>query len=125
MDATGHHWVAGLANYNFIPSYQSGKMNVDVEALSHIPREEHNQDIKTDSVCTLISHVTQGDTLIEAYSCNIQVTETLDMKQDPKAISLKDWIVVQSQDPAIREIKYLISNNKLGGSKMYLQDPQL
>ena len=34
LDATGHHWIASLANDNSALSYQSGKTNVD----SHIPR---------------------------------------------------------------------------------------
>ena len=61
----------GLANYYFTQSYQSGKINVDTDALSHILKEEHNQHIEADSVCALILHVIQGTTLIEAYSYNI------------------------------------------------------
>ena len=38
LDATDHHWVCSLENYNFALSYQSGKMNVDADALSHILR---------------------------------------------------------------------------------------
>ena len=38
LDATGHCWVASLANYNFALSYQSGNMNPDADALSYIPR---------------------------------------------------------------------------------------
>ena len=38
LDAMGHHRAACLANYNFALSYQSGKKNVDADALSHIPR---------------------------------------------------------------------------------------
>ena len=38
LDATGYHWVAGLANYNFALNYQSGKVNVD--ALSCILKGE-------------------------------------------------------------------------------------
>ena len=37
LDATGHHWVASLANYIFALSYQSGKMNEDADALCLIP----------------------------------------------------------------------------------------
>ena len=40
---------------------------------------EHDQHIEADTVSALISQVVQGTTLIEAYSCNIQITETLDM----------------------------------------------
>ena len=74
---------------------------------------EHNQHIKADSVHALISHIMQGTILIEAYSCNIQVTESLDMKKDPKPTSLEDWIIAKSKDPVIRKIKYLINENKL------------
>ena len=54
-------------------------MNVDADALSHILRGEHNHLTKADSVCALISQVVQGTTLIDAYSCKMQVTGTLDM----------------------------------------------
>ena len=54
LGATGHHWVASLANYNFALSYQSRKMNEDVDALCCIPREEHYQHIEADSVHALI-----------------------------------------------------------------------
>ena len=75
-DATGHHWVASLVNYNFALSYQSGKMNVDADALSHISREEHDQHVEADTVCTLISQAVQGTILTEAYSCDMQATVT-------------------------------------------------
>ena len=100
-------------------------MNVYAGALSHILREGHDQHIKADAVYALISHVVQCTTLTEAYSCNIQVTETLDMQKDPKAMFLEDWIVAKSQDPVKREIRYFISKNKLKGHRMYLQDPQI
>ena len=47
------------------------------------------------------------------------------MPKEQKAMSLGDWIVAQRKDPAIREIKYLISKNKLEGHKVYSQDPQI
>ena len=39
LDATGPRWVASLANYNFKIFYKSGKLSVEADALSHIPRE--------------------------------------------------------------------------------------
>ena len=48
-------WIASLANYNFALNYQSGKMNVDADALSHIPKREHDQHIEAASVHALIS----------------------------------------------------------------------
>ena len=66
LNATGHHWVAGLANCNFALNYYSGKINVDVDALYHIPKGGHDQHIEADSVHALISQAVQG-----TYSCNI------------------------------------------------------
>ena len=40
LHATAHCSVAGLAAYNFALIYQSGKINVDEDALSHIPKGE-------------------------------------------------------------------------------------
>ena len=37
LDATGQRCVASLANYNFKIFYKSGKLNVEADALSHIP----------------------------------------------------------------------------------------
>ena len=39
LDATGHRWVASLVNYNFKIFNKSGKLNVEADALSHIPWE--------------------------------------------------------------------------------------
>ena len=39
LDTTGQRWVASLANYNFQIFYKSGKLNVEVDALLHIPWE--------------------------------------------------------------------------------------
>ena len=98
---------------------------MDVDALSYIPKGEHDQHIEADSVCALISQAVQGITLIEAYSYNVGVTDTLDMQKDSKAMSVKDWIITQSKNPATREIKYLINNKQLKGRKVYSQDPQI
>ena len=39
LDATGQRWIASLANYDFKIHYQSGKSNIDADALSRIPWE--------------------------------------------------------------------------------------
>ena len=36
LDAMGHRWITGLANYNFYIHYKSGKSNVEADALSRI-----------------------------------------------------------------------------------------
>ena len=41
LDATGHRWIAALANYNFNLHYRSGKSNVEADALSRIPWDKN------------------------------------------------------------------------------------
>ena len=122
LNATGHCWVACLANYNFYPELLVGEDECRCGCSIQHSEGEHDQHIKANSFHSMISPAAQGTTLIEAYSCNIQVTETLAMWKDPKAMLLEYWIIAQSQDPAIREIKYLISKNNLKGCKAYSQD---
>ena len=62
---------------------------------------------------------------MEAYFCNILVTETLDVQKDPKTMSVEDWVVAQSKDPMIKEIKYHFNNNKLKGCRVNSWDPQI
>ena len=97
---------------------------MDADALSLTPKGEYEQHREADLVHALISQAIQGTTLMEAYSCNKQVTKIWEMQTDPRAMLVKDWIIAQSKVPAIREIKYLINNKKLKGQKVYPQDPQ-
>ena len=101
-------WLIVWQNYNFALSYHSGKTNLDVDALSHIMRWEHDQHTEAESVHALIVQVVQGSTLIEAYSCNIQVTETLNMQIDPKAMVLESWIVAQVRTLCYRKLSSLL-----------------
>ena len=41
LHTTRQRWVASLANYNFKIFYKSGKVNVEVDALSQIPWVKH------------------------------------------------------------------------------------
>ena len=66
VDATGQRWVVSFANYNFKLHYKSGKLNVEVDALSRIPwrqgEELHALDII--AVKALINRAYNGDSSI-------------------------------------------------------------
>ena len=47
------------------------------------------------------------------------------MQKDPKAMLIKDWIITQSKELAMREIKYPINSKRLRGGKVYLWDAQI
>ena len=61
---------------------------------------------------------------MEAYSCNMSHWDSRYAERS-KTMSVKDWVIIQSKDPAIREINYCINNKKLKGWKVYLWDPQI
>ena len=46
LDAMGHRWVASLANYNFHLHYQSGRSNVEADALSRINWGKDDQTLQ-------------------------------------------------------------------------------
>ena len=64
-------------------------MSVDIDAISYIPKEEHDQHMEADLLYALISQAAHDTSLMEAYSYNSQVTETLDMQKDPKVMSVR------------------------------------
>jgi hypothetical protein len=44
LDATGHRWLAALANYNFNVQYRPGKTNIDADGLSRRPQAPPEDD---------------------------------------------------------------------------------
>ena len=61
MDATGHRWIAGLANYNFHIHCMSGKSNVEADALSRIEWEKCDEAIQTDSIQGVVTAAVAGN----------------------------------------------------------------
>ena len=57
LDAMGQRWVAALVNYHFKIIYHSGKQNIDVDALSHIPWEMEQVDATLQRGMCVVSHI--------------------------------------------------------------------
>ena len=86
LDATGHRWIAGLADYNFHIHYKSRKSNVEADALSRIEWEMCDETIQVESIQALVVAILAGDLVnFEAVSCSMQVVESFLPK--PMAIS--------------------------------------
>ena len=79
LDAMGHRWIAGLANYNFHIHYQSGKSNVEADALSRIDWEKEDKTLQADSIQAIVTAVItgQGNDYIETIPCSPQTIESL------------------------------------------------
>ena len=79
LDAMGHRWVAGLANYNFHIHYRSGKSNVEVDALSRIDWEKDDKTLPADSIQAIVTTalIGQGNDYMETIPCSPQTIELL------------------------------------------------
>ena len=60
LDAMGHRWITGLANYNFHIYYQSGKSNVEADALSRIDWEKEDKTLQADSIQAIVTAAITG-----------------------------------------------------------------
>ena len=68
LDVMGHRWVASLANFNFHLHYQSGRSNVETDALSKIDWGKSNETLPAESIQAIVTAALtgQGKDYIEA-----------------------------------------------------------
>ena len=79
LDAMGHRWITSLANYNFHIHNESGKSNVEADALSRIDWEKCNETIQANSIQAIVTAAITGQVKIhiEAVPCNPPVVNAL------------------------------------------------
>ena len=79
LDAMGHRWITGLANYNFHIHYRSGKSNVEADALSVIDWEKDYKTLQADFIQAIVTAAIrgQGNDYIETILCSPQSIESL------------------------------------------------
>ena len=77
LDAMAHRWVASLANYNFHLHYQSGRSNMEVDALSRIDWGKNDQTLPAESIQTIVTATLtgQGNDYIKVIPCSHQAIE--------------------------------------------------
>jgi transposase InsO family protein len=69
LDATGHRWVAELANYNFKIEYKPGRNNMDADALSRIPHLDDISKINEEMVGAICVAYTEADICVAELLC--------------------------------------------------------
>ena len=79
LDAMGHGWIAGLANYNFHIHYKLGKSNVEANALSRMEWEKCDETIQANSIQATVAAAIAGDVAnhIELVPCRVQTIVSL------------------------------------------------
>lgn len=66
LNATGHHWVAELADFNLTMKSRAGKSNADADGLSHMPLDINSfmsqctEEIRPNTISATMTGVTVG-----------------------------------------------------------------
>ena len=77
LDAMGHRWITGLANYNFRIHYKSGESNVEADGLSRIDWEKCDETILANSIQAIVAAAVAEDIAnTEVVSCSVQAIES-------------------------------------------------
>ena len=78
LDAMRLRWVASLANYNFHLHYQSGRSNMEADALSRIDWGKSNQTLPAESIQAIVTAALtgQGKDYIKTIPCSHQAIES-------------------------------------------------
>ena len=113
LDATGQRWVARLANYNF----KSGKLDVEVDALSSIPWESTQiGHIEPLIVKTMLQSKMESEvSLPEEHFPEKLLLKSMTVDTTLK-LTQRDWIKEQMDDVDINKIVQLLKSSQLSQS---------
>ena len=116
LDATGHRWVAALANYNMTIEYLKGSDNKVADVLSRL-----TETLDNDAVRELLERAKHSDapraetdspSLVRKYEQDqlevedvlVHMRAVLAAKRIPKNLSDAKWVKLQRIDPVLRHV---------------------
>ena len=118
LDASGHRWVAALANYNFSISYRSGKLNVDADGLSRLPEGSlPERVVYPDILKAVLNTCHEADDQEPLAACVSPqiVVPDIDIPDETvnaSALSSTDWAKGQDDDALIARVKTLVMSTR-------------
>ena len=107
LDATGHRWVAALANYTFNIKYRSGKLNADADALSRLPgivepSNDNEYRVISPEIFKVLCQAQQLSTKYVSTLCaSIDYRLDVDDTNNVDLVNPWEWRVQQREDPII------------------------
>lgn len=120
LDATGHRWIASLANFNFSIKYRAGKKNTDADGLSRLP------EMFSESVQAICFAATASLPLIHSISEETCPQHIEDGVQSAELFNQIDWATEQKNDQAIARILILKSKgSQLGEGNHHRETKQV
>ena len=114
LDATGQRWVSSLANYNFKIFYKSGKLNVEADALLHIPWESTQmKNVEPLIVKTMLQSRMESEiNFPEEHFPERVLLKSMTVDTTLK-LTQKYWVKKQTDDADINKVVQLLKYNKL------------
>lgn len=123
LDATGHRWVAQLANFNFDIKYKCGKKNIDADRLSRVQWPEvAPQEITCQTVTACLEGVQVTNALVEVVCMSSQVVP--EVEGTPLESQVVDWQEAQEEDPVSGPVIEVLKGNR-DASSLDLNGAQL
>ena len=116
LDATGQHWVATLALYNFKIYYWSGKLNVNADALSRIPWDVEEVAHSCHYEPIVIWAITMKSNQVEVpgtKECLVSKAATFFAPNYAPQMSICEWQASQKDDESIMKILDLMERDNL------------
>ncbi len=121
LDATGHRWLAALADFNFELKYKPGHSNTDADILSRLPRADVDgtTTISKEMFHALCSGITleggctnnwQG--YVMSMPVNVDVLEQLTTTTPSVPTIDVDWNMEQQNDSVIGKLVYYWNQGK-------------
>jgi transposase InsO family protein len=120
LNATGHRWVAELADYNFTIKYRPGAANKDADALSRMPMDIDDymklctKETSQDSIQACMIGIQAQEPWITAITANPEVLNTSELIPELSALQKLDpneFIRAQDSDLCIGKIRTLKAKN--------------
>ena len=121
LDATGHRWVAQLANYRFNLKYCTGMSNSVTDALSRIQWPEVSTDVMNQ---VMNVHTGVQDSVESFIYDQHAIPDALQESGSNPLDQAINWVKEQDQDPVIKTVKLRIEN-QLHDSELSLQAKRL
>ena len=111
LDATGQRWVVRLANYNFKIFYKSGKLNVEADALSHIPWESTQmENVELLIVKTILQSKMESEINFPEEHFSERVLLKSMTVDTMLKLTQKDWVKEQMDDVDINKVVQLLKS---------------
>ena len=108
LDATGQRWVASLANYDFSIHFQSGKQNIEADALSRV-KWKHDDAVV---IKAILARGFNADTTIpHPFDSKTVKIGNVDLTWVPK-LNTNDWVKEQEADVDIGPVVGIVKSNQ-------------